>query len=213
MELENKSFKFEVKGLSEDGSFEGFGAAFNNVDFGDDVIVRGAFAESLVETPINQVRMLWQHDWSEVIGKFTEATETEEGLFVRGQLFIDDIQRAKEAYKLIKEKAIGGMSIGFRIVERTFKEGVRILEKVSLHEISLVTFPMNEMAKVTNVKSIKENIKSEADFEKHLRDLGFSKKEALIICSKGFKHLRSDSAKTKDDELIKLLNDKKYKLN
>lgn len=212
MKMENKSIALEIKALDEDGCFEGFGAYFNNVDFGDDVIQKGAFAESLVSNPINEVRMLWQHDHTEVIGKFTDAYETEEGLFVKGQLFIKDISKAKEAYKLLLEKAIGGMSIGYRVVERSFKEGVRVLEKLKLHEISLVTFPMNELAKVTNVKSIKETITTEREFEKHLRDLGFSKKEALIISSKGFKSFVRDSQEEETEaELIKSLE--KYKLN
>lgn len=214
MNIEKKSVGLEIKELSEDGSFEGFGAFFNNVDFGDDVIIKGAFTESLTEKPIGEVRMLWQHKSDHIIGKFTEAVETDQGLFVKGKLFIDDIAKAKEAYKLLKEKAIGGMSIGYRVAQRSFKEGVRVLEKLSLHEISLVTFPMNELAKVTNVKSIKECITTEREFEKHLRDLGFSKKEALIISSKGFKSFLRDSVeddqiKAEEAELIKLLKENK----
>jgi phage head maturation protease len=75
---------------------------------------------------------------------------------VKGDLFIKDIAQAKEAYKLLKENVVTGLSIGYRTQEsyREQKSGVRVLTKLDLLEVSLVTFPANEMARVSSVKGL-----------------------------------------------------------
>jgi hypothetical protein len=77
------------------------------------------------------------------------------------------------------------MSIGYRTVTAA-NEGngsVRKLMEVDLFEISLVTFPMLPEAQVTAMKSIK----TERDFERFLRDAGYSKSDSVAITSHGFK--------------------------
>lgn len=145
-------FNFEVKSLDSVGRFAGYASVFNVVDNQNDIIERGAFADTL-KGRVGDIKMLWQHQQDEPIGIFEKIFEDANGLYVEGRLLLD-VARAKEAYTLLKEGAISGLSIGYsptryRLHEKT---GVRLLSAVELWEISLVTFPANDAAKITVVK-------------------------------------------------------------
>lgn len=179
-----KSFcKLDIKDVGENGSFEGNIAVFNNVDLGNDKILKGAFANSLKDIKANGMPpVLWQHSWSDPIGVYTHLEETDEGLFAKGQLVME-VQRAKEAHALLKARAVGGLSIGFVRKKHRYDGNVRLLEEVQLMEASIVTFPMNPKARVLGVKSIR-------DFETMLvRDAGFTRSEAQVIINQGYKSL------------------------
>lgn len=182
MTIEHKAASFELKKEpDEDGIFEGYASVFDVVDQGMDVVNKGAFSKSL--STGRKVKMLWQHQQSEPIGVFEEVREDERGLFVRGRL-LKDVRRGREAMALLKAGAIDSMSIGY-IVKQAVDEAagrIRRLTEIDLREVSLVTFPMLEAAMVTDVKSIK----TVRDFEKALRDAGFSCREAKAIAADGF---------------------------
>lgn len=171
----------------QDGMFEGYASVFGVVDQGMDVVERGAFAKSLGQ---RKVKMLWQHDMSQPIGVWDEIYEDERGLFVRGRL-LKEVEKGREAMALLRAGALDSMSIGYRTVEAVMEgDGrVRKLMELDLFEISLVTFPMLPDAKVTGVKSA-EFIYTERDFEKFLRDAGYSRKEAVALTLHGFKALQ-----------------------
>lgn len=189
-EPERKSLSLEVKSIDEDGYFEGYAAVFGNVDAWNDIILAGAFKASLREHKGKKTMpaLLWQHDYKQPIGVWVSMEEDAHGLFVKGQLLKDDVQKAREAFALLKAKAITGMSIGYiardySIDEKTW---IRTLKKVDIIEASLVTFPANDQAQVTTVKA--QNIATIREFETFLRDVGgFSASEAKRIASHGFK--------------------------
>jgi len=149
--------KLELKFLAETGVFEGYASVFNVVDKVHDKIAPGAFRESLAahRKSGRLPPLLWQHNTQEPIGAWREMREDNHGLYVKGDLFVNDIALAKEAYKLLKENVVSGLSIGYHTQEsyREQKSGVRVLTKLDLLEVSLVTFPANEMARVSSVKS------------------------------------------------------------
>lgn len=182
--IQHKSFSLTLKREpDQDGIFEGYASVFGVVDQGMDVVERGAFAKSLGR---RKVKMLWQHEMDKPIGVWEDIYEDERGLFVRGRI-LKEVEKGREAMALLKAGAIDSMSIGYRTIEAA-PEGdgrVRKLLEVDLFEISLVTFPMLPDAKVTNVKSIT----TERDFERFLRDAGYSRKEATAITLHGFKAL------------------------
>lgn len=182
---------FEVKRLTDDGQFEGMASVFGVLDQMDDVVAPDAFADTLKE---RKVRILWQHDVREVIGTPLEIMETEEGLFLRAQLVMDT-QRARETHALLKAGAIDALSIGFRVREFEINEdtGIRTLKKVDLFEVSVVTFPALEVARITDVRSA-DAMKTIGDFERFLRDAGgFSRADAKRIASRGFKNTPRDA--------------------
>ncbi len=139
--------------VSSAGVFEGYASMFGAVDLGGDVVERGAFRDTLDKRGAAGVKMLWQHDQSEPIGTWLSVTEDSRGLRVRGKLDLA-VARAREALALLKSGALDGLSIGFRTEKSTrhVATGARLLQKIDLWEISLVTFPMVPRARVTSVK-------------------------------------------------------------
>jgi HK97 family phage prohead protease len=143
-----------VAAVAADGVFEGYASLFGLADLGKDLVVPGAFAASLARRGTRGVRMLWQHDPGQPIGRWLSLAEDARGLRVRGKLNLA-VARAREIHALMKEGAVDGLSIGFR-VERARHDralGLRRLERLDLWEISLVTFPMLPGARVSGVKA------------------------------------------------------------
>jgi HK97 family phage prohead protease len=135
------------------GTFEGYASLFGVPDLGRDVVVRGAFADSLARRGATGIRMLWQHDPAEPIGRWLRIEEDARGLRVRGRLN-PAVARARELASLMSEGAVDGLSIGFRVVEaRKDRNGPRRLLKLDLWEISVVTFPMLPKARVAAVET------------------------------------------------------------
>lgn len=142
--------------IEPDGAFEGYASLFGIADLGKDVVDRGAFRDSLVRRGAAGVKMLWQHDPTEPIGRWLELREDSRGLYVRGRLSLA-VERAREIHALMRDGAVDGLSIGFRSQRaRTEpRSGLRRLQKVDLWEISLVTFPMLPQARVSAVKALR----------------------------------------------------------
>lgn len=183
---------FELKELKEDGTFSGYGSVFGVVDRGLDVVNPGCFTRTLAEAKAkdDMPKMLWQHRSDEPIGAYTAMSEDAYGLKVEGALCMET-QRGREAYALLKMKAIKGLSIGYVTQKAIWdsKTDIRTLLDVDLYEVSLVTFAMNPDAQVSGVKG---NTLTEREFERLLtRDAGFSRSEALVIINQGFKSLKT----------------------
>jgi len=135
------------------GRFQGYASVFNTIDRGNDLILPGAFKRSLRERGAKGVKLLWQHDPKEPVGIIDDLYEDTRGLFVHGRLILD-VDRAREAYRLLGAGALDGLSIGFHTLKSNQRsDGVRLLREVDLWEISLVTFPMNEQARISSFKS------------------------------------------------------------
>lgn len=184
---------FEAKNVKEQvsdngvvyGYFEGYAAAFGNLDGNYDVIEKGSFLNSLSGS--KEFPLLFQHDYYQVLGKITEAREDSYGLYVKGRLNLG-VPKAKEVYSLLKAGDMDRMSIGFRTVKCEWKENgddyYRVLQDVDLKEISIVTFPANDNAVVTDIKSVLiDNAESIRDIEKFLRCKGLSSKESQAVIS------------------------------
>lgn len=189
---------FEIKAVNADGTVEGYGSVFGVRDNYDDVIAKGAFIQSLKDHKAagTMPAMLWQHDADKPIGVWTEMVEDEKGLRIKGQLAMETV-KGKEAHALLKMGAINGLSIGFMSKQWAYdrETEVRTLTEIDLWEVSLVTFPANGKARVTNVKSADE-MATPKDAEKALRDAGFSKSDATAFVSRVMRmgEVRSDSA-------------------
>jgi HK97 family phage prohead protease len=150
---EVKFARLDLKRVDADGTFSGYASLFGKEDMGHDVVMPGAFAESLKSRHASAIKLLFQHDPNEPIGVWLEIREDAKGLWVKGRL-MQDVARAREILSLMRAGALDGLSIGFRTVTgRTDpKTGVRSLHKIDLWEISIVTFPMLAEARVDAVK-------------------------------------------------------------
>lgn len=198
---------FEIKAVEEDGIFEGFGSVFGNVDAYKEIVAPGAFSESLSawKSSGRLPPVLWQHRSGEPIGPYLEMEEQAIGLRVKGQLLVNDVQRAKEARALMKAKAVNGLSIGFVTREDSYDRvtGIRTLKKIDLWEVSVVTFPANPSAQISSVKSVIDAIETVRDAESFLRDVGrLSNAQAAAFISR-FKSL---SGQRDSDELGDLVS-------
>jgi hypothetical protein len=149
--FEYKSFDFEIK-AQEDGVFEGYASMFNNLDSYRDIVVKGAFNRT-INNNSNRVKVLWQHDISEPIGKPIMMAEDEKGLHVKAKLCLGT-EKGRQCFELMKDGVINELSIGYDTIQDEYdsKNRIRYLKEVRLWEFSAVTFAANDMAKVNNVK-------------------------------------------------------------
>ena len=132
----------------------GYAALFGRPDLSGDVIEPGAFLASLVRRGASGVRMLWHHDPARPVGRWTAIREDRTGLFVEG-LLAPFSQAGEEAAALIAAGALDGLSIGFktRLARKANPPARRRLVTIDLWEVSLVSFPMQEGARLTLARS------------------------------------------------------------
>lgn len=177
---------------AEPGRFVGYGAVFGNTDSYGDVIEKGAFSESLGEWGERGKLppMLLQHggwgigsDDMLPIGKWLSMEENTKGLKVEGQLFALGTERGQYVYEGLKSGVLDGLSIGFQIREQTNgtkpNEPERTLTNIDLWEVSVVTFPANAKARVSNVKSAA--LPSIREIERAMHQGGLSKNVARQV--------------------------------
>lgn len=177
------------------GSFEGYASKFDGNDSYNDTIQKGAFSKTL-ETRGRPPLMLYGHDSGRVIGKWTELGEDSSGLIVKGE-FTPGHTDAQNIHASLKHGAIDGLSIGFRIPKGGAEEkddGGRIIKAIDLVEISVVSMPADDAARISMVKSEIETIESMKEAELYLRDSGeFSRSTATCFVSQLKSLIQSDS--------------------
>ncbi|GLQ10280.1 hypothetical protein GCM10007913_22120 [Devosia yakushimensis] len=140
--------------IDADGRFSGYASVFNRVDAGGDIVMPGAFAASLRKRG-ERIRLLFQHDPKEPVGIWEAIGENSHGLLVAGRL-VPGVERADALKRLIENRALDGLSIGFRTVKATREPGTghRRLHEIDLFEISIVTFPMMEDARIAGASGL-----------------------------------------------------------
>lgn len=191
----------EVKFASDKtGVFAGYGGVTGNKDGGGDVIEKGAFRDTLREWQDKGKfpPMLLQHGGGFLggamdmlpVGKYTDMEENSKGLKVEGELFALGTERGQYIYEGLKSGTLDGLSIGYRVKEFVLgtkpTEPRRTIKSLDLVEVSIVTFPMNDKARIGAVKS--GDIKTIREFEDFLRDVGgYSRAAAKAIAAGGFK--------------------------
>src|SRR6266704_4880291 len=139
----------------------------NNIDFGQDRTMPGAFRKTLQDSYARKTAQgldflfpsLWNHSYDILPpGGIYDADEDRKGLYVRVQ-FNPDIQLARELYSSFKMKTMCKQSMGYKCIQSEFvkeeKTGqtIRNLLEVAVMEGSAVVFPMNDLAQVDTVKN------------------------------------------------------------
>lgn len=201
MDRLNLDFEIRFAAGAADGTFSGYGAVSGNVDSYGDVIAPGAFRDTLRawQDKGKYPPMLLQHgggmfggnaDDLLPVGKWTSMEENTKGLKAEGTLFALNTSRGQYIYEGMKAGSLDGLSIGYNVKE--FVSGTkpgeprRKLTNIDLVELSIVTFPANDKARISNIKS--SDIKTIREFESALRDIfGYSNAAAKAIAARGFK--------------------------
>ena len=189
----HKDFALDIKAVSDAGAIEGYGSTFGGPpDLGGDIVQPGAFIDNLAahKRAGTMPLMFFGHKSSDLtIGSWQDMAEDGKGLWVAGQLDMEDPYASKIQRKL-KAKEMRGLSIGYDVVAAEpdpKRQGVRLLKKLNLWEVSVVNLPMNVRAAVDTVKSFTASgeLPSLPQFEEFLREAGFSKTQATAIAGKG----------------------------
>lgn len=209
MKIKSTAPVLQIKALSDDGAFSGYGSVFGVKDSYGEIVMPGAFKKSLSEHRRTGYRpkMFWMHDIWSPIGAWTKMNEDATGLYVEGSLNME-VQRGRETYALLKRGDIDGLSIGYFEVkaENSTEQGARLLRQLDLREVSVVSIGANPAATVEEIKSaMRLRAAFEANgtpdlnhIEEYLRDAGFPKALATAFVSAGKSAFRrSDSG---DDE-------------
>lgn len=210
----HKEFGLEVKEVATDGTIEGYGSVFGGApDSYGDIVHKGAFADSLADhrSKGTMPLMLWGHQASELpIGDWKEIAEDNRGLWLKGQIDLEDPVGAR-VHRALKRGSVKGLSIGYQALEREpdpKKQGTYHLKKVDLWEVSPVNFPAQRRAKITRVKSLEDGrLPTLSEFEDFLREAGFSKSQATAIAGKGLAPLlRGEPGSTPAADFMSALN-------
>lgn len=227
--MKTKDFALKIKVMDgAPGTIEGYASVFNVRDSQNEVVMPGAFADSLArhKREGSYPLMLWQHDTYEPIGVWDDLADDGKGLFAKGRLLVEQsVPEADKAYALLKAGAVRGMSIGYREVDvepSTNGEPTKLV-KLDLLEASIVSFPANRRAIVEAVKSEEEEsaikswkrlqtlaqkfrdgeAKPAKEYEEILREAGFPKSVAVQIASVGYvKSIRSESGGDKANPAV-----------
>ncbi|MFI8417699.1 HK97 family phage prohead protease [Serratia sp. NPDC078593] len=194
LSFEETEIKFTGDGTQ--GIFEGYASVFGNVDSDGDVILAGAFKNTL-ERQTRKVAMFFNHRaWELPVGKWDALQEDTKGLFVRGQL-TPGHSGASDLKAAMQHGTVEGMSVGFSVTKDDYSlaaNGGRMFKNISaLREISVCTFPANEQAGISAMKSI-DGIETIRDVENWLRDsVGLSKSQAVGLIARFKSAIRSES--------------------
>jgi len=154
---------------AEEGVFEAIVSAFNNVDTYGDVVMPGAFAESLKEWQASgdPIPVLWahaSHDPDYHIGYVMEAEERPEGLWVKAQLDPDDLadkqSKTSKVFRLLKGRRVKQFSFAFDVIDGGWGErdghDVYELRTLKLYEVGPCLIGVNQNTELLEVKGRKE---------------------------------------------------------
>jgi uncharacterized protein len=158
--MKHKSCLAEFKALDQSqGVFEALVSVFDVVDLVNDRVAKGAFTNSLKkwESSGAPIPVIWSHMWDDPdahVGKTLEAREIDRGLYVKGQLDMEDPFAAK-VFKLLQERRVKEFSFAYDVVdERRTKEGVNELLELDLIEVGPTLKGMNLETQLLGTKGI-----------------------------------------------------------
>lgn len=159
MKLKQMEFKADFD--AETGKVSGYASTWDREpDSYGDVVAKGAFASSLKrwQESGSPIPLLFGHNADDPyynIGALTEAKEDERGLYVEGGF--DDSDMAQRVRALASEGRLKSFSFAYDVIESaevTLEDGrkARELRELEIYEVSVVTFPANSHADITDVK-------------------------------------------------------------
>ena len=156
-----KDLPIKVKAGPDDGLDEGeftaYASVFGNTDSYGDVVVKGAFVDTLDEWAKsgNSIPLLFGHRFDDPdfnIGSIVKAEEDDRGLKVTARIDLDSPKGA-QTYRLLKGRRISQMSFAYDVLDHEAKDGLTHLKKLKLHEVSVVPIGANQETEILAVKA------------------------------------------------------------
>lgn len=165
-EIQNKATLAEIEVKEAETSdtlhIRAYALAFGNVDSYGDVIEPTAVDEFLKSEDFGRMALCYQHDRTEVIGIITDAGVDSKGMWIEADIL--PTSKGKDVQLLIKAGAIKEFSIGYwadrcHYEKRdNYQYDIRVLEAITVIEVSPVTRAANEQAVLIDAKNERENI-------------------------------------------------------
>lgn len=153
------------------GEFEGYGAIFGTQDMHGDLILPGAFTQTLAKRAAagRTLPMYAQHGPHVggdhlPVGIWKNVEEDTNGLKVAGRIAGMDTERGKVIHSLVKDGALSGLSIEYNVPRGSATYGTtagqpkRTIKAAELHGISLVADPSHAMARVSQIKAAQHEL-------------------------------------------------------
>jgi HK97 family phage prohead protease len=199
MAFETRDFALEIKTLTETGEIVGLASPFGNVDHGNDIVAPGAYAKSIAahKAAGTSPAMLLHHSLDRPVGKWSEFSETSEGLLVKGNITRGAPDGA-EAYALARDGALTGLSPGYMTKQAGRQGDARLLMEIEVFEVSLVSVPMNSKARISMVKTI-NNV---SDIQELLRDGGLSGRKSRAAAAAAWAALNNSQSEAEAEQTI-----------
>jgi HK97 family phage prohead protease len=181
--MEHKQRSFAVTGFKalddQQGIFEAIVAVFGNVDRAGDKIIPGAFKDTLEawKAKGRPIPVIFSHEWENLdahIGEVLEAKEVEQGLYVRGQLDMEE-DFARRVYKRMKRGTLAEFSFAYDVVDavqaKAGGEYVNELRKLDLLEVGPCLVGMNPDTQLLGVKEGRRNSSKDMQRIQQIHDL------------------------------------------
>lgn len=162
-----KSAPVRVKAVGEDdgleaGVFEAIVSVFGNVDSYGDRVLKGAFTDTLEAWAASgdPIPVYWSHRMDDPdynLGHVLEAEERDEGLWVKGQLDLDN-PKAAQTYRLLKGRRVTQFSFAYEVQAYTIKSEQGVgevweLERLKLYEVGPTPVGVNQETELLTVKA------------------------------------------------------------
>ena len=160
--MQNKATLASIE-LKEDGQqsdvlhIRAYALAFGNVDSWGDIIAEGAVDAFLKSEDFSRMALCYQHDIREVIGVITDAGVDGKGMWIEADVL--PTTTGKDVQTLIRAGAVKEFSIGYYADEyhyekrEGFMQDIRILEAITIVEVSPVTRAANDKAVLIDAKN------------------------------------------------------------
>lgn len=159
LETKQGDARLELKGEGEGGilHIKAYGLAFGNIDSWGDIIMPGAVDDFLKSEDADRMALCWQHSRQTVIGKITAKGADDYGMWIEADIL--PTTAGKDAAILIKSGAVKEFSIGYRADKYHYEKrdgidyDIRILDAITVYEVSPVTTAANPNAKLVSAKN------------------------------------------------------------
>jgi HK97 family phage prohead protease len=126
---------------------KGYASVFNVVDHHGDMMIQGAYDASLKRSAARiskrPIPLLWHHDPKTPIGSIKTLKEDLHGLYIEGEIHLPS-----PLIPLLEKGVVSGLSVGYKLHQSKRTRGITFITKVELFEVSLVTFPACEEARL-----------------------------------------------------------------